>query len=156
MCVCVCMSTLNLGSVFTLSLVYHCSVCAAVNIRQQLDLRGWRTSASPADCPPEWTTPARTRRQRQRCDLKRWLLNLLSMAAWQAACLRGIDGGFPPTHHLFFWMIMGTIAEQLQRRQTLMQQQSISVTNGTRILFLGLHFLERLSGSGLLKSPFFF
>lgn len=35
MCVC----TLNLGSVFTLPFVYHWSVCAAVNIRQQLDLR---------------------------------------------------------------------------------------------------------------------
>lgn len=39
----------NLGSVFTLPFVYHCSVCAAVNIGQQLDLRGLGTSASPAD-----------------------------------------------------------------------------------------------------------
>lgn len=71
MCVCVC--TLNLGSVFTLPFVYHCSVCVAVNIRQQLNLRGWQTSASPTDCSPELDRgeefETRSTPRRQRCDL---------------------------------------------------------------------------------------
>lgn len=35
-----------------------------------------------------------------------------------------------------------------------MQQRSISVTNGTRIRLIGLHFLEKLGDTALLKSLF--
>lgn len=52
-CTCACVSVhvcpASLGSVFTLPFVYHCSVCAEVNIGQWFDLSGSRTSASPTD-----------------------------------------------------------------------------------------------------------
>lgn len=142
MCVCVC--TLNLGSVFTLPFVYHCSVCVAVNIRQQLNLRGWQTSASPTDCSPEGKNSRPEAPREDRDVTSTPTLKICEPPDTQHAYW----GLMAPSHpHIisFYWLIMGTIPEPLQWRQTVMQQRSISVTNGTRIPLIGLHFQERPS-----------
>jgi len=117
-CVCVCVCPPSLRECVYSAFVYRCSVCVAVNIGQELDLRGSGTSPSPTDSQPgrgggggQSKRPAVARR-RQRSDLSTLARESLSppppTLAWHAACLLRINGVLPPAYHPFHWLIMGT------------------------------------------------
>ena len=87
----------SLESVFTLSFVYRCLVCAAVNIGQQLDLG----SVGPPPPPPRVNQREKESRpeppKEDRGVTPTLACKSLSSAAWHVACLWGlIVSSHPP------------------------------------------------------------